>query len=147
MAKKGRLKQIFQFKSLLGLASNMSVLIDKINKECIKSDIPEFGSGDTIRVHQLIQEGSKERIQVFEGVVLLRDGGGSNATFTVRKISHNIGVERVYLLHSPKISKIEVKQRGRVRRSRLFYLRERQGKAAKIKEAHFHKADKKSATA
>jgi len=117
----------------------MSVLIEKINKEAIKDNIPDFGPGDTVRVHQLIQEGSKERIQVFEGVVLFRDGGGSDETFTVRKMSHNVGVERIFLLNSPRISKVEVKQRGRVRRSRLYYLRDLQGKAAKIKEAHFHK--------
>ena len=116
-------------------------IIDKINAEQLKSEVPEFGPGDTIRVHQLIQEGSKERVQVFEGVVLFRDGGGTNESFTVRKMSYNVGVERVFLLHSPKVSKIEVKQRGKVRRARLYYLRERQGKAAKIQEAHFSQAD------
>ena len=116
-------------------------IIDKINSEQIKSDIPDFGPGDTIRVHQLIQEGSKERVQIFEGVVLYRDGGGINETFRVRKVSHSIGVERVFPLHSPRVSKIDVKQRGRVRRARLYYLRELSGKAAKIKEslAHFRK--------
>jgi len=97
-------------------------------------------------VHQLIQEGSKERVQVFEGVVLYRDGGGINETFRVRKVSHSIGVERVYPLHSPRVSKVEIKQRGRVKRARLYYLRELSGKAAKIKEslAHFRKeADEK----
>jgi len=116
-------------------------IIDKINSEQLKSDIPDFGPGDTIRVHQLIQEGSKERVQVFEGVVIYRDGGGINETFRVRKVSHSIGVERVYPLHSPRVSKIEVKQRGHVKRARLYYLRELSGKAAKIKEslAHFRK--------
>jgi len=121
-------------------------IIDKINSEQLKSDIPDFGPGDTVRVHQLIQEGSKERVQVFEGVVLYRDGGGINETFRVRKVSHSIGVERVYPLHSPRVSKVEIKQRGRVKRARLYYLRELSGKAAKIKEslAHFRKeADEK----
>ncbi len=116
-------------------------IIDKINSEQLKSDIPNFGPGDTIRVHQLIQEGSKERVQIFEGVVLFRDGGGTDETFTVRKVSYNVGVERIYLLHSPRIAKIEVKQRGKVRRARLYYLRERQGKAAKIQEAHYYERD------
>lgn len=124
-------------------------IIDKINSEQIKTNIPDFGPGDTVRVHQLIQEGSKERVQVFEGVVLYRDGGGINETFRVRKVSHSIGVERVYPLHSPRVSKVEVKQRGRVRRARLYYLRDLSGKAAKIKEslAHFKKdAEKKEAS-
>ncbi len=123
-------------------------IIDKINSEQIKTDIPDFGPGDTVRVHQLIQEGSKERVQVFEGVVIYRDGGGINETFRVRKVSHSIGVERVYPLHSPRVSKVEVKQRGKVRRARLYYLRDLSGKAAKIKEslAHFKKdAEKKEA--
>ena len=116
-------------------------IIDKINAEQLKGSTPDFGPGDTIRVHQLIQEGSKERIQVFEGVVICRDGGGINESFRVRKVSHGVGVERVFPLHSPKISKVEIKQRGKVRRARLFYLRELSGKAAKIKEslAHYNK--------
>lgn len=116
-------------------------IISKINSEQLKKDIPDFSAGDTVRVHQLIQEGSKERVQIFEGVVLFRDGGGINETCRVRKMSHSVGVERVFPLHSPKISKIEIKQRGKVRRARLYYLRELSGKAAKIKEslAHFKK--------
>ncbi|MCB0325895.1 MAG: 50S ribosomal protein L19, partial [Bdellovibrionales bacterium] len=97
--------------------------LDKLNAEQLKSDIPAFRAGDTVRVHQLIQEGNKERVQIFEGVVICRNGGGSHETFTVRKVSYNVGVERVYPLHSPRISKIEVKQKGRVRRARLYYLR------------------------
>ena len=115
-----------------------SKIFELINKQQIKSDVPRFASGDTIRVHQLIQEGNKERIQVFEGVVICRDGGGINETFTVRKISHNsVGVERIFPLNSPRIKKIEVKQRGQVRRSRLYYLRGLRGKAARIKEARW----------
>lgn len=115
----------------------MSIIIDKINAESIKSDIPEFRSGDTIRVHQLIVEGNKERVQIFEGVVTRRSGGGIGETFTVRKVSYNVGVERIFPLHSPRITKIEMKQKGHVRRSRLFYLRALRGKAAKIKQARF----------
>lgn len=115
-------------------------LIQKIESEQLKdsSAIPVFGPGDTVRVHQLIQEGSKERVQVFEGVVIRRDGGGVSENFTVRKVSYNVGVERIFPLQSPRISKIEVKQRGAVRRARLYYLRERSGKAARIKEARWN---------
>lgn len=112
-------------------------LIEKINSEQLKDKMPSFRPGDTIRVHQLIQEGGKERVQVFEGVVIRRNGGGIDETFTVRKVSYNIGVERIFQLQSPKLQKIEVKQRGRVRRARLYYLRERTGKAAKIQEARY----------
>ena len=95
---------------------------------------PEFRSGDTVRVHVRIKEGDKERIQVFEGVVLQRRRGGASASFTVRKVSYGVGVERIFPLQSPTIAKIEVKARGRVRRSRLTYLRELSGKAARIRE-------------
>ena len=108
-------------------------IISKINSEQLKSEIPHFKPGDTVRVHTLIQEGNKERVQVFEGVVLRRNGGGTDETFTVRKVSHNIGVERVFLLHSPRVQKIELKTAGRVRRARIYYLRELSGKAARIK--------------
>jgi large subunit ribosomal protein L19 len=111
--------------------------ISKINSEQLKQEVPVFKSGDTVRVHQLIREGTKERIQVFEGVVIRRDGGGPDETFTVRKVSYNVGVERIYPLHSPRVTKIEVKQRGKVRRARLYYLRERRGKSARIKEARY----------
>lgn len=110
-------------------------IIEKINSEKLKSDIPTFRSGDTVRVHQLIVEGNKERVQIFEGVVIRRNGGGIAETFTVRKVSYNVGVERIYPLHSPRITKIEVKQAGKVRRARLYYLRELRGKAAKIKQS------------
>ncbi len=112
-------------------------LVQKIESEQLKSEITEFSPGDTVRVHQVIQESGKERVQIFEGVVIARSGKGITATFTVRKISYNIGVERCYPIHSPRVQKIEVKQRGHVRRAKLFYLRERTGKAAKIKEAAY----------
>ncbi len=112
-------------------------IIKKINAEQLKSDIPTFRTGDTVRVHQLIKEGEKERVQIFEGVVIRRAGGGIGESFTVRKVSYNVGVERSYPLHSPRINKIEVKQKGRVRRARLYYLRDRSGKAAKIQEARY----------
>ncbi|MCB0358205.1 MAG: 50S ribosomal protein L19 [Bdellovibrionales bacterium] len=111
--------------------------IERINAEQLKNEIPEFAPGDTVRVHQIIQEGSKERVQVFEGVVIRRNGGGIHEMVTVRKVSYNVGVERMFPLHSPRVQKIEVKQRGRVRRARLYYLRERSGKAARIKEARY----------
>jgi len=95
---------------------------------------PEFRAGDTVRVHVRIKEGDKERVQVFEGVVLQRRRGGASASFTVRKVSYGVGVERIFPLQSPTIAKIEVKARGRVRRSRLTYLRELSGKAARIRE-------------
>jgi len=111
--------------------------MDKLSEivvENIKKDIPEFNSGDTVSVHVKIIEGDKERTQIFKGTVIQRKGSGINATFTVRKISHGVGVERILLLHSPKISKISVLKRGKVRRAKLFYLRKLKGKAAKIKE-------------
>lgn len=112
-------------------------IIEKINAEQLKESTADFSPGDTVRVHQLIQEGNKERIQVFEGVVIRRNGGGTLETFTVRKVSHNVGVERVFPLHSPRIQKVEVKQRGRVRRARLYYLRALRGKAARIQQARY----------
>lgn len=109
-------------------------VIDKIERDQMRMDIPEFRVGDTVRVHTKIREGDKERIQVFEGVVIRKHRGGSNATFTVRKVSYGVGVERIFPLHSPRIDKIELIRRGRVRRARLYYLRERIGKAARIRE-------------
>jgi large subunit ribosomal protein L19 len=100
-----------------------------------KNDIPEFKVGDTLRVHVKIIEGQRERIQVFEGYVLKRQHGGVNETFTVRKLSNGIGVEKTFPLHSPKIEKIEVVRRGRVRRAKLNYMRQRTGKAARIRSA------------
>jgi large subunit ribosomal protein L19 len=96
--------------------------------------LPSFRPGDTVRVHYKIREGEKERVQVFEGVVIRRRGGGLRSTFTVRKVSYGIGVERVFPIHSPRIERLEVKSRGRVRQARLYYLRQRRGKAARIRE-------------
>ena len=101
--------------------------------QALRTDLPEFRPGDTVRVHVRILEGDKERVQVFEGVVISRKGGQISSTFTVRKVSYGVGVERVFPLHSPMIARIEVKGRGRVRRARLFYLRGRTGKAARIR--------------
>lgn len=108
--------------------------IENLEKEHLRMDIPDFKPGDTIKVNFKIQEGDKERIQVFEGVVIRRRRGNTRSTFTVRKVSYGIGVERIFPLHSPYIDKIEVMSQGRVRRSRLYYLRGRKGKAARIKE-------------
>ena len=108
--------------------------IAQIEKGYLKDDIPEFKSGDTLRVHVRIKEGDKERVQVFQGTVIGRRGGGTGATFTVRKISSGIGVERVFPLHSPNLDKIELIRSGRVRRAKLNYLRNLTGKSARIKE-------------
>ncbi len=113
----------------------MFPVIREIESKYMRKDLPRFNPGDTIRVYFRLKEGEeKERIQVFEGVVIRRRGSGSNATFTVRKVSFGVGVERVFPMHSPRIEKIEIVKRGRVRRARLYYLRERYGKAARIKE-------------
>ena len=113
----------------------MLPVIHEVEKRYLRSDLPDFRPGDTVRVHYRIQEGEeKERIQVFEGVVIRKRGSGTGATFTVRKVSFGIGVERTFPLHSPRIEKIEVVRRGKVRRARLYYLRGRYGKAARIKE-------------
>jgi large subunit ribosomal protein L19 len=109
-------------------------IIDTIDQEQMRFDHPDFRPGDTVKVYIRIIEGNKERVQVFQGVVLKRKRGKMNATFTVRKISHGVGVEKTFALHSPRLENIEVVSRGKVRRSRLFYLRERRGKAARIKE-------------
>jgi len=108
-------------------------LMKSITKEYEKENIPAFGIGDTVRVHIMIKEGNRERIQVFEGFVLKRQNGGINETFTVRKISSGVGVEKTFPIHSPKIDKIEVVRKGDVRRAKLNYMRERTGKAARIK--------------
>ena len=112
----------------------MNPLIEELTKDQLRSDIPAFRPGDTVRVHAKVVEGTRERIQVFEGVVIKRRGGGISETFTVRKISSGVGVERTFPLHTPKIEKIEVKRRGKVRRAKLYYLRNLRGKAARIKE-------------
>lgn len=108
--------------------------IDAITAAQLRSDLPEFAPGDTVAVHYRVVEGDKERIQVYQGVVLQRHGGGLNETFTVRKVSNGVGVERIFPLHSPNIAKIENLRRGRVRRAKLSYLRERRGKSARIAE-------------
>ena len=110
-------------------------ILDQITMDYRKEDIPEFKVGDTLRVHVKIIEGQRERIQVFEGYVLKRQHGGVNETFTVRKLSNGIGVEKTFPLHSPRIEKIEVVKKGKVRRAKLNYMRQRTGKAARIKSA------------
>ncbi|WP_248926397.1 50S ribosomal protein L19 [Paenibacillus hamazuiensis] len=109
-------------------------LIQEITKEQLRQDIPSFRPGDTLKVYVKVIEGSRERIQLFEGVVIKRRGGGISETFTVRKISYGVGVERTFPLHTPKIEKIEVARRGKVRRAKLYYLRGLRGKAARIQE-------------
>jgi large subunit ribosomal protein L19 len=108
--------------------------IDRIEAEQIRTDLPDFRPGDTVRVHVKIVEGDKERLQAFEGVVIRKTRGGNRATFTVRKVSYGIGVERTFPIHSPRIDRIDVLTRGQVRRARLYYLRELSGKAARIQE-------------
>ena len=105
-----------------------------IEQDYLKKDIPPFRPGDTVRVYVKVVEGGRERIQVFEGTVLRRRGSGLSETFTVRRVSYGVGVERTFLVHSPRLDKIEVKKRGKVRRARLYYLRDRVGKAARIQE-------------
>jgi len=109
-------------------------ILDLIEKRYTKSDVPVFRPGDTLRVHVKVKEGVRERIQVFEGIVIGRQHGGLNETFTVRKISSGVGVERIFPLHCPSIDKIEVKRQGKVRRAKLYFLRKLSGKAARIKE-------------
>ncbi|WP_099190418.1 50S ribosomal protein L19 [Tepidibacter mesophilus] len=110
-------------------------ILRAIEQEQLKKEIPTFGTGDTVKVHIKIKEGKRERVQIFEGVVIKRQGGGARETFTVRKISFGVGVEKVLPVHSPKIEKIEVVRKGKVRRAKIYYIRERVGKKAKIKEA------------
>ena len=109
-------------------------IINVLEQEQLRTDIPTFRAGDTVRVHVRIKEGEKERIQIFEGLVIYRHGGGISATFTVRKISSGVGVEKIFPVHSPMIAKIEVVRLGKVRRAKLHYLRGLSGKAARIKE-------------
>ena len=124
------------------MGTSLAKLAEAVESEQLKKDIPDFRPGDTVRVHAKIVEGSKERIQVFEGVVIKRSGKNNiSATFTVRKVSYNIGVERTFMLHSPRIQKIVVISKGAVRRSRLFYLRPLRGKKARIKTRHSFKKD------
>ncbi len=107
---------------------------DLIDQASLRTDVPDFAPGDTLKVHVRVVEGNKQRIQVFQGVVIRRQGGGVQETFTVRKLSYGVGVERTFPVHSPIIEKIEVFTRGDVRRAKLYYLRDRVGKAAKVKE-------------
>ncbi len=109
-------------------------IIQVLEEEQLRTDIPDFRPGDTVRVHVKVVEGTRERIQVFEGVVLARKNSGLRETFIVRRISYGVGVERTFMVHSPRIDKIEVKTRGIVRRAKLYYLRGRRGRAARIRE-------------
>lgn len=111
----------------------MSIL-ETLEMAQLRQDIPDFKAGDTVRVHVKVVEGTRERVQVFEGVVIARRGGGVRETFTVRRVSYGVGVERVFPLHSPRLDKIEVMRRGRVRRAKLYYLRNLTGKAARIED-------------
>ena len=112
----------------------MNEIIKNIEAAQLKASVPEFSVGDTVKVYNKIKEGNRERIQVFEGTVIKRQNGGARETFTVRKISFGVGVERTFPLHSPKIAKLEVVRHGRVRRAKLYYLRDKVGKAARIPE-------------
>ena len=115
----------------------MNAIITQLDQASLREDIPEFRPGDSVRVHVKVVEGNKSRVQVFAGVVIARDGKGLTEAFTVRKVSYGTGVERTFPLHSPIIDHIEVERRGDVRRAKLYYLRDRRGKAAKIKERRY----------
>lgn len=112
----------------------MSKLIEELTQEQLRSDIPSFRPGDTVRVHAKVVEGTRERIQIFEGVVIKRRGAGISETYTVRKVSNGVGVERTFPLHTPRVAQIEVVRYGKVRRAKLYYLRKLTGKKARIKE-------------
>ena len=112
----------------------MNKIIEAIDKETMKESIPEFSVGDTVKVMVKVIEGDKERLQAFEGIVIARKHGGVSETFTVRRLSYGVGVEKTFPVHSPKVADIQVVRRGKVRRAKLYYLRERTGKAAKVKE-------------
>ncbi len=112
----------------------MNEIIKNIEAEQLKADPPVFNVGDTVKVYGKIKEGNRERIQVFEGIVIKKQGGGARQTFTVRKSSNGVGVEKTWPIHSPNVEKVDIVRRGKVRRAKLFYLRERVGKAAKVKE-------------
>jgi large subunit ribosomal protein L19 len=114
--------------------------LEMVEREQLRTDLTDFKVGDTVRVHVKIVEGEKERIQPFEGVVIRKKGGGIRSTFTVRKISYGIGVERIFPLHSPRVDRIDVISRGKVRRAKLFYLRNLKGKAARIRSEKKHEA-------
>ena len=112
--------------------------LEQIEKEQMRTDLPDFRPGDTVKVHVKIKEGEKERIQIFEGTIIRKRLGANRSSFTVRKVSYGIGVERIFPTHSPAIDRIEVVQRGKVRRAKLYYLRQLKGKAARIKERRVH---------
>ena len=112
----------------------MNEIIQSIEKEQLRESIPQFNVGDTVKVYGKIKEGTRERIQIFEGTVIKKQGGSNRATFTVRKASNGVGVEKTWPLHSPNVEKVEVVRKGKVRRAKLFYLRDRVGKKAKVKE-------------
>ena len=112
----------------------MNEIIKNIEAAQLKAEVDEFRVGDTVRVHNMIKEGNRERIQIFEGIVLKRQGGSTRETFTVRKVSNGVGVEKTWPLHSPNVEKVEIVRKGKVRRAKLYYLRDRVGKAAKVKE-------------
>ena len=119
--------------------------LQEVEKEYLRTDLPEFRAGDTVRLHVKVAEGDKERIQIYQGVVIRRRGSGTRASFAVRKVSAGVGVERVFPLHSPVLGKIEVVRRGRVRRAKLYYLRGLRGKAARIEERREDRPAKKKA--
>jgi large subunit ribosomal protein L19 len=112
----------------------MNEIIKAIEAEQLRQDVPEVNVGDTVKVYGKIKEGNRERIQVFEGTVIKKQGGSNRATFTVRKLSNGVGVEKTWPLHSPNVEKVEIVRKGKVRRAKLYYLRDRVGKAAKVKE-------------
>ncbi|WP_409227460.1 50S ribosomal protein L19 [Gudongella sp. SC589] len=113
-------------------------IIKMLEDEQLRNDLPEFNVGDTVQVHYRVVEGTRERIQIFEGTVIKVQGGGARETFTVRRLSYGVGVERTFPIHSPRIEKLVVTRKGKVRRAKLYYLRERQGKSAKVKEKRFY---------
>ncbi len=114
-------------------------LIESVESEYVKSEVPDFGPGDLVRVHNKVVEGNKERIQIFEGTVIRRAHNSLRETFTVRRLSYGVGIERTFPLHSPRIDRIEVIRRGAVRRAKLYYLRQRTGRAARVKERAYNK--------
>ncbi len=118
-------------------------IMDKLNGAQQKASLPDFRIGDTVKVHVKIQEGDKERVQVFSGTVISRKGGGISENFTVRRVAYGVGVERIFPLHSPRVDKVEIETRGNVRRAKLYYLRDRVGKAARVRtKTHSEKAEK-----
>ncbi len=122
-------------KGTLVSQKGLAARVAQVEKSMVRSDFPDYGAGDTVRVHVRIKEGEKERIQIFEGIVIALSNHGVNRSFTVRKISHGVGVERIFLESSPKIAKLEIAQEGRVRRAKLYYLRGLEGKAARVERS------------